>query len=84
MRSELEVLGKDAMLAVMTTGFPSSTFTETIMTSRKAEKAPGYPATKGGAAVVNTLASLPPSDRCCGVGFEPNCGDSLENAAVTF
>lgn len=68
----------------MITGFPSSIFTEAIMTSREAEKAPGYPARNGGAAAVSTLASLPPSDRSCGVGFEPNCGESLENAAVTF
>lgn len=72
------------LLAVMITGFSSSLFPEVIMTSREAEKSPGYPARKGGAAAVSILASLSARDRCCGLGFEPNCGESLEIAAVTF
>lgn len=70
--------------SLMVTGFPSSLFTEVIVTSREAEKPPGYPARKGGAAVINTLALLPASNQRCGVGFEPNCRESLEIAAVTF
>lgn len=68
----------------MITRFPSSLFPEVIMTSREAEKSPGSPARKGGAAAVSTLASLAAGDLCCGLGFEPNCGERLEIASVAF